>query len=114
MAFAVHLLLLGAVGGVVGCVTVLFERLSGQAQRSSSWWTGVANAFAIVSVGMLVDLSDSIGIGGLLALAVFAQFVVVAWQQRLRESRIYRVTARDADSMPGSLDPTATPQEARR
>ena len=64
-----------------------------------------------MSVGMIEYVWDAIGVGGLVALGVLAQYGVVAWQQRWRESRLYRDTLQGTDGMPGSLDPTATTKE---
>ena len=116
IGLVVHALLIVAIGAAIGCAAVLFERLSGerlsgQGRKSSSWWAGATSASAFMSVGMIEYVWDAMGVGGLVALGVLAQFGIVAWQQRRRESRLYRDTLKGTDSVPGSLDPTATTEE---
>lgn len=116
IAFVVHALLIAAIGVAIGCAAVLFERLSGerlsgQGRKSYSWWAGATSASAFMSIGMIEHVWDAIGVGGLVALGVLAQFGIVAWRQRWRESHLYRDTLEGTDSVPGSLDPTATTKE---
>ena len=102
------LFMVGAVAIAVACAAMIFDRLSGSEPGRSTFLTGMWNWGTFISIGQIESLSESIGVGGLVTLAVLAQLGTVAWRQRLRERHIYRAKTEDTDAARGSLDPTAT------
>lgn len=110
MSVYAMLFMMGSVAIAVACAAMIFDRLSGLEPGWSTFLLGVWNWGTFIAIGKIEIQSESIGVEGLVTLAVLAQLCLVAWRQRLRERRIHRAKTEDTDER-GSLDPTVTTVE---